>query len=437
MRKMVKMSLAAAMMMGIGSVSAQAEGLDVLSNIKANGEIRARYEMVDAEDAANNGNANAFTNRLRLGVSADLFGTSWLSGYAEMTDVRALNGNYNDGYAGNGAEKHDTVADSEQTRLTQAYIDAKYGQTKLRVGRQMINLDNQRFVGASAWRQMFTTFDAVTLTDSTIKNLDLFASYVTQVNHVGNDDTRDTRSVLLNASYKVMPELKVTVYDYMIGGGTSGSSNYTTSNPDISNIGNDTYGIALTGDIKLAEKAKVSYRAEYAMQTEATMENSGWTKPAGTDVDADYMNLELNANINGFLAGVGYEVLSGTNDADGNTGFKTPFYSAHPFNGWADIFAATPDHGLEDLSIMVGYTSKDFGTLQAVYHDFKAESVNVNYGTEIDIMYTRAIPGVNNLTGMLKYADFDVDSEWVAAAGASKVDVTKFIAMLTYSFATK
>ena len=434
MRKMVKMSLAAAMMMGIGSVSAQAEGLDVLSNIKANGEIRARYEMVDANDVTNNANANALTNRLRLGVGADLFGTSWLSGYAEMTDVRALNNNYNDGYAGNGAEKHDTVADSEQTRLTQAYVDAKYGQTKLRLGRQMINLDNQRFVGASAWRQMFTTFDAITLTNSTIKNLDLFASYVTQVNHVGYDDTRDTRSVLLNASYKVMPELKVTVYDYMIGTGTVASSNNTTHSQ--TNIGCDTYGIALTGDINVAQNAKVSYRAEYAIQTDPTMENQGHSS-SGKNVDADYMNLEVNANVNGILAGVGYEVLSGTNDTDNKTGFKTPFYSAHPFNGWADIFAATPDHGLEDLSIMLGYTSKDFGTLQAVYHDFKAEAFNVNYGTEVDVMYTRAIPGVNNLTGMLKYADFNVDKEWVAAAGASKVDVTKFIAMLTYSFATK
>ena len=108
----------------------------------------------------------------------------------------------------------------------------------------MINLDNERFVGAVGWRQMPQTFDAYTLTDNSIENLNLFASYVNQINRVFDNDTgpfaRDweTRTLLLNASYKVMDELKVTVYDYMIGTGTAGG------------MGSDTYGIALTGDIQ-------------------------------------------------------------------------------------------------------------------------------------------------------------------------------------------
>ena len=56
MRKMLKLSMAAAMVMGIGSVSAQADGIDIVSNVSAKGQIRARYEMVDADD---NGLANA------------------------------------------------------------------------------------------------------------------------------------------------------------------------------------------------------------------------------------------------------------------------------------------------------------------------------------------------------------------------------------------
>ena len=44
MRKMLKMSIAAAMVMGIGSVSAQADGINILSNVQANGEIRRSEE---------------------------------------------------------------------------------------------------------------------------------------------------------------------------------------------------------------------------------------------------------------------------------------------------------------------------------------------------------------------------------------------------------
>lgn len=426
---MVKMSMAAVMMMGIGSVSAQAEGVDILSNIKAKGEIRARYEMVDQEDTANKANANAFTNRLTIGVSADLFGTDWLSAYAEMTDVRALNNNYDDGYAGNGTEDHDKVVDPEQTRLTQAYVDIKLGKPTLRIGRQMINLDNQRFVGAVGWRQMFQTFDAYTLTCSGIENLNVFASYVTQVNGIGYDQTTDTRTLLLNGSYKVMDELKVTAYGYLIGE-NSAVPNYFG--------GSDTYGMSLTGNVKVADGVKLDYRAEYAVQKDPSMEASGFSGVA-VEQDADYMNFVLNADISGLLVGAQYEVLSGEDGAaGGDTTFQTPLATLHAHNGYADMFLTTPIKGLKDMAFTLGYKSKDFGTLKATYHDFSSDVDSIDYATELDIVYTRAIPGVNNLTGLLKFVDYNA-GDTVAEGNypAQATDLTKFVAMLDYKFSTK
>lgn len=430
---MIKMSMAAVMVVGIGAVSAQAEGTDILTNIKAKGQVRARYEMVDAEQSpTNTPNANAITNRLTLGVSADLLGTNWLSAYAEMTDVRALNNNYNDGYADNGNENNDAVVDPEQTRLTQAYIDMKYGKTTLRVGRQAVNLDNQRFIGSVDWRQMPQTFDAYALIDNTIQNLVLVAAYVTQVNTVkaGTANQLDTDSVVLNASYKVMPELKVTVYDYMLGAGTGAT--YADNLGGKIGVGSDTYGIALTGDVKVSDGVKLAYRAEYAKQTDATMENSSFVdaNPSKNNVDADYMNFQLDAEVSGVLAGAQYEVLSGTNGTDGNTAFATPLATLHAHNGFADMFLVTPTAGLEDLSMSLGYKSKDFGMLKATYHDYTSEVGSIDYGTELDVTYARAIPGVNNLSGMLKVADFNTDT-------TAYVDTTKFWAMLDYKFATK
>lgn len=420
---MVKMSMAAVMMMGIGSVSAQAEGVDILSNIKAKGEIRARYEMVDQEDTANKANANAFTNRLTIGVSADLLGTDWLSAYAEMTDVRALNNNYNDNYAGNGNEENDKVVDPEQTRLTQAYVDIKLGKPNLRIGRQMINLDNQRFVGAVGWRQMFQTFDAYTLTCSGIENLNVFASYVTQVNGIGYDQTTDTRTLLLNGSYKVMDELKVTAYGYLIGENSAVPNYYG---------GSDTYGMSLTGSAKVSDGVKVTYRAEYAVQKDPSLEASGFSGVA-VEQDADYMNFELDADVSGFLIGAQYEVLSGENASGSETTFQTPLATLHAHNGYADMFLSTPDDGLEDLNFTLGYKSKDFGTLKATYHDFSSDVGSTDYATELDMIYSRAVPGVNNLVGTLKYVKFDAD----ANNGIGLVDMTKFVAMLDYKFSTK
>lgn len=404
MKNVIKMSLATAMMMSVGTISAQAadDGISIFDNVKVSGEIRPRYEYVDQD---NTNDANALTNRLTLGVNADLFGTDWLSTYVEMTDVHNLNNNYNS--TANGETDHAVVADPEQTRLTQSYVDLKYKKTKLRYGRQMFNLDNLRFIGAVAWRQMPQTYDATTIFDSSIEGLDLMASYVTQVNTI-TTATKDQDSVLLNAKYKAMDALTVTGYGYLL-----------------ENFG-DTYGVALTGNPKISDTLTLNYRAEYAMMGDASLtENPTATQK---NADADYYNLELGMNMSGILAGINYEVQSGdsdTTDGENNT-FSTPYGTNHAHNGWADKFLATPAQGLVDLNVMVGYKNKDIGLLKAIYHDFSSDVDSVDYGTEIDLLYKRAIPGVKGLVGMLKYADYDADTH--------SVDTQKIWAMLDYKF---
>jgi alginate export protein len=395
MKNVIKMSLATAMMMSLGTVSAQADdGISIFEDVKVSGEIRPRYEFVEEDNAKPN--ANALTNRLVLGVSADLLGTDWLSTYVEMTDVHNLNDNYNS--TANG-QPNSIVADPEQTRLTQSYLDLKYKKTKLRYGRQMFNLDNLRFIGAVAWRQMPQTYDATTIFDSSIEGLDLMASYVTQVNTI-TTATKDQDSVLLNAKYKAMDALTVTGYGYLL-----------------ENFG-DTYGIALTGKPKISDTLTLNYRAEYAMMGDASLTES--PTALQENADADYYNLELGMNMSGILAGINYEVQSGDNDlTDGeNNTFSTPYGTNHAHNGWADKFLATPTQGLVDLNVMVGYTNKELGVLKAIYHDFSSDVDSLDYGKEI---------------GMLKYADFNSDNSGATLTGGD-VDTQKFWVMLDYKF---
>jgi len=429
------MSLTTAVVMSLGTVSVQAEDTSTISlidNVKVTGEIRPRYEMVETNNAKNN--ANALTNRLVIGVRGDLFGTDWLSGYAEMTDVHNLNNNYNSTDNGGGTGNNNVVADPEQTRVTQSYLDFKYNKTTLRTGRQMINLDNQRFIGAVGWRQMPQTFNAYSVMDNSIEGLNLMASYLTQVNTIFADNGIDkvnaykTKSVLLNAKYKVMDELTVGAYGYLLG-----------------SYGN-TYGLALTGKPKVADNLTLNYRAEYAMMSDATLDSDNgdtFTPPYYTrakngkpDVDASYYNLELGMNMSGILAGLGYEFQSGKANTDLSTEIKTfttPLGTNHKFNGWADVFLVTPKAGLKDANIMLGYKSKDVGVFKAIYHDFTSDKDSIDYGSEIDLLYKRAIPGVKGLTGMLKYADYKADDS--ALSGNPKsVDVQKFWVMLDFKF---
>ena len=440
MKNVIKMSVAAAVMMTVGSVSVQAaDGINVFENVKVKGEIRPRYEMVDGDQTPAIGNANAVTNRLVLGVGADIAGSDMFSVYGEMTDVHALNpDNYNSTDNGNPNNKQ-VVADPGQTRVTQAYLDIKSNGFLLRSGRQMINLDNQRFVGAVGWRQMPQTYDGFLAAYSGVENLNLAAAYLTKVNRIkaGAADHLNTRTVVLHATYKAMDALTVTAYDYMLGSGTGDNTGAANG------VGSDTIGIALTGKPKLGDGLTLNYRAEYAIMTDPTMDNSNIASTGVNDgYDANYYNLELGMNMGGILAGINYEVQSGMTNTEAaaygagtgdNKTFSTALGTNHKFNGWADVFLGTPTQGLEDLNLMIGYKSKQLGVLKAVYHEFTSAEENIDYGTEIDLLYKRAIPGVKNLTGMLKFADYSADDS--AASGNPKAtDVQKFWVMLDYKF---
>lgn len=412
MSNLFKTTLATAILMSLGSVSVQAadDGMPIMDNIKVSGELRPRYENVD--EGNNKSNANAVTNRLVIGVNADLFGTKWLSGFAQMTDVHSTNNNYNS--TNNGQIGKSVVADPGQTRLTQSYLDFKYNKTIFRAGRQMVRLDNLRFVGAVNWRQMPQTYDAYALVDNSLDNLNLTLAYVTQVNTVkaGDSDSFQTSTVILNGKYKAMDALAVTAYGYLIGSV------------------HDTYGLALTGDFSVSKGTKLKYRAEYASQGDASMETAEQGKP---NADADYMNFQIDANMKGFLLGARYEVLSGSNGTDNKTAFSTPLATLHGQNGWADRFLKTPLRGLVDMNLMLGYKAKGFGVAKVIYHDFSSDVGSVNFGTEFDLLYKNSIPGVKNLNGMLKAAVYS-GGDSLASGNLFATDKTILWVMMDYKF---
>ena len=420
MKKTLLLSAAAsAMLMAGGDIAPVVEEAPaaseflIFNNIYAKGEIRPRYEYVDAD---NNGRdkADAYTNRLTLGIGADFMQIDGLSVYLEGTNVMG-SGDFDSLSASDtNSGLYEVVADPDQTRITQAYMDYKFSDTLVRVGRQAVNLDNQRFVGTVNWRQMPQTYDAAAIINNSIENLSLMAAYVWRVNTVHTSDSVnpvngnllgnhfDTSSTLLHASYTFMPELKVTAYDYLL-----------------QNI-HDTYGIAATGKIG-AGFGSIAYRAEYAHQANPSVGEN-------TNIDADYYNIQATLNTNGFLVGAQYEVL-GAGDKVGDPAFSTPLATLHGHNGWADMFLGTPADGLVDFNGMLGYKADGFGLAKVVYHDFSSDRGSTDYGTEWDALYKNKIPGVKGLSGMLKASWYNADKY--------KTDTTKFWVMLDYKFSTK
>jgi len=433
MKNVIKMSLATAMMMSVGSVSAQADdGIKIFDDIKFKGELRPRYQLTD-NDATASSKGSTFTNRTNLNISAKLLEVDGLKATVELNSVNDFNTlDQND---------KDLAGEADVAKMSQAKIEYGVSGANLTVGRSTTNLDNQRFIGSVGWKQNFQTLDLVSAAYNK-DSLSLFAAYVYGVNAIGDDGNGEqgiyyginrttdaivagggtasgaTSTALVNASYKAMDELTLTAYSYMIGSVS------------------DTYGLALTGKAKAGDIG-ITYRAEYATQTDATLEVKSYGK---AERESDYYNLDLGVNMSGILAGVNYEVLGAGKDGGLNgsaAGFQTPFATKHKFNGWADMFLVTPTTGLVDANLMVGYTAKDFGVAKVIYHTFEADRGSTDYGDEIDLIYINKVPGLVGVTGMLKAAFYSGESE-AAGFGLNgsnlDKDMTKFWAMLDYKF---
>lgn len=381
---------------------------EALTSGKAHVALRYRYEHVNQDNALKD--ANASTVRIRLNYkTADW--RDWL-GFVEFDHIaEVILNDFNSGAGTSpGRIQYPTVADPRGSDLNQLYLQySPSDDWQMRLGRQKINLDNQRFVGAVGWRQNEQTFDALSLTIRSIPNTELFYSYIENVNRIFGDKVpagdHSVNTHLLNAKIKLGDAWSITPYAYYI------------DNEDVPLFSTSTFGARFTGKAA-AGAGTINFTAELATQSDAA------DNPVNYDADYAHINILWTAK-NGLALGAAYESLGG-DAASAGMSFRTPLATLHAFQGWADQFLATPGSGVDDLYVTVKYKAASWN-LQAVYHDFSSEAGSGDFGTELDIAASRKLGDRYGL--LLKAAFFDADS-----AATSFVDTNKFWIMLTANY---
>jgi len=355
--------------LSVSSAAEQGDDLGVLlSDGKVTLDFRYRWENVDQENIDND--ANAHTLRTRLGFQSGVY--RGFDFNIEANDVRHLSNDFDSG-AGttpDRAGEYPVVADPKGTRLNQGYIN--YGGLEdwgFKVGRQRINLDNQRFIGSVAWRQTEQVFDAGSVNWGN-DIADVSYTYVQWVRRIFGDSAdsgkhKQDGTHLLNAAFNT-PIGKAVGYYYHI------------ENEDAASFSTGTFGVRLAGTQEINDDWSFRYEAEYANQKDAG------NNPV--DFSADYIHFDAFAVVGMFDFGIGWELLSGDDStaAGASEAFRTPLATLHKFNGLADQFLATPAAGLDNWYGKFKATPGNW-LFQAHYHDFKADSGSAKYGTELDL----------------------------------------------------
>jgi len=364
--------------------------------------FRYRFEHVDDDVLADAAEASTLRSRFYYRSAA---WRRW-SALLEVDDVQSIgNDLYNS--TRNGATDLPLVADPEGTEINQAALQYSASRYSFALGRQRLNLDNQRFVGASAWRQNEQTFDALSARYR-LPSTDISYSHVANVN----------RSLGPNAGTPPADlRGRVHLLNVKQDAGALGSLTAFVYSLDFDNaatLSSRTLGLRWTGNYPFVGELRALQATAWARQSDAG------DNPA--DFTADYWQIELGLKLRAWSLSLGRETLEG-DPVLSDRSFQTPLATQHIFQGWADKFTTTPAAGIEDTYVALAGSSGDL-KVQLIWHDFAAQAVERDYGEEWDAAVSYLVAKRYEL--LLKVADYSSDG--------FSTDTTKLWLQLSASF---
>lgn len=372
-------------------------------------DLNYRWENVDQDNGVKKPapnatkpleTANANTARLRLGFLTPTFHD--FQGYAEYEGLYAAQSDYDRGGTTlNRDRNYSVIADPARNELNQFWLSYKgIADTLIKVGRQRIKLDDDRFIGNVGWRQMESTYDSVLVThnNQTLFGLTVNAGYIDHVQNIFGE-TETLNAPILNLNYKVSDWGNLIGYGYWLD--YRERANYFKSS--------QTYGLRFDGKSpQFWDTVNFLYTAEWGKQSNYADNPNHY--------QADRINLmggltAFNVTLQGAM-----EQLNGYGL---NKTFNTPLGTNHAFQGWADLFinpvgASSPatiamGQGIRDVFATASYKAmNDSLIFTGVYHDFSDDTGGVKFGTEWDFSVMKKFGKHYSL--LAKYADFNTNN---------------------------
>jgi hypothetical protein len=315
---------------------------------------------------------------------------------------------FNDDPALLATSPYPLLPDPRYTGLNRAYVDySGIDAARIRVGRQVVRIDNQRWVSDNDFRQIPQVFDGVHGVYTGLANTELSASYFWHV-RTTSGVLSDLKLTLLHAAWNPAPGHALAAYAYFHDQAYNGAfTGFRDSSYRVA-------GVRAEGSVARLGTLLLPYIAEYAQQRP----HSG----GDARIDADYWRLGAGVGSNAWTVRYDYEVKESN---AGLYGVQMPLTDFYAFNGWALHFFNTPRQGLRDQWLTARYSIAGI-TAYGEAHRFRSDFGNINLGREVDIGLTYAWE--ERFVVRLQHARYD------PGAGTPDPSIRKTWLTLTYVY---
>ena len=378
---------------------------DALSQGRLSLELRPRYNRIDESDRPNRSEGG--TVRVVAG---------WRSGswYGLRFTLEAIHADhlgrkrFNDDSAQFATSPYPLLPDPRFTGVNQVHVEyAGVEGLRVRAGRQVVRIDNQRWVSDNDFRQIPQLFDGVRATYAAFDNAQLQGGYFTRVRDTSGT-TSDLKLGILNTAWNPWPGQALSAYAYFHD--QPETANFTGFADNSYRVA----GVRAEGALRRGCPIEIPYLAEFAQQ-----------KPhAGGDarIDARYWRVGAGLATNAWTVRLDHET-KGSNA--GQYGMQMPLTDFYAFNGWTLHFFTTPRAGLRDSWLTARHAVGPV-TFYGEAHRFKSDFGGLDYGREKDLGVTwEALP---NVIVRLQHARYD------PGAGSPAPRIRKTWLTIAYAF---
>lgn len=375
---------------------------------------RARVAHVDTDN-----DAKAASLLLRLRAESE-----WSTQFSTLLELDYVALGWEDEFS-NGAHfnGNPVIPDTAGMDLNQALM--RYSPTntlQLTLGREAVNLGNQRFVGTNGFWQNEQTLDTAGFRFEFGMASDIVYRYVDNANRINGDDAgknlspsdsnfvvnnglrpapflgdHDHNTHLLFAQFKEWDYSQIQTYYFDM------------DIKDATVLSNQTLGLRYEYKGRWG-KLRTQAHGELALQKRTQINNDATLEFYDIGTGIGYRSSEISIN---------YQRLGENNGIS----FVTPLASLHDQNGWVDKFLITPSSGLRDYSLQYIWRQSPI-KIDALYHIFHSDNHDSEIGKEFDMDIIFKLNRDNSF--LFRYANF-------FAGRSNYTDEQRVFLMYTYN----